>query len=265
MTTAQVEPAAVLIVEDDEAQRRTLEDLLGDEGYRPVPCRNVQDALALIVREEFAAANMGRMRQAAMAFGVVPDTIGGVEARYLALIALLDQHFERWPYLLGGRPSIGDFSLIAPFYGHLGRDPKPLSLMQSKAVHLFRWVERMNRPEPDCGEFAGDGAARATLRLYADRMARALASVINILDPDLVVLGGGLSKLVSLYDDVPGLWGAYVFSDRVDTPLVPPKHGDASGVRGAAWLWPASSHPSRYHWKRSRVSAGDCGYWFIMM
>jgi glutathione S-transferase len=59
--------------------------------------------------------------------------------------------------LMGERPSIGDFSLIAPLYGHLGRDPKPLSLMQSNAVHLFRWVERMNRPEPDCGEFVKDG------------------------------------------------------------------------------------------------------------
>ena len=69
-------------------------------------------------------------------------------------------------------------------------------------------------------------------------MARALASVINVLDPDVIVLGGGLSKLERLYASVPALWGAWVFSDRVDTKLVPPHHGDASGVRGAAWLWP---------------------------
>ncbi|MCP4004388.1 MAG: glutathione S-transferase family protein [bacterium] len=106
---------------------------------------------------EFAEQAMGRMRQAAMAFGVVPDTIKGIEARYLALMEVLDQHFADFPYLLGGRPCTGDFSLIAPLYGHLGRDPKPLSLMQSKAVHLFRWVERMNRPEPDCGEFVKEG------------------------------------------------------------------------------------------------------------
>ncbi len=72
-------------------------------------------------------------------------------------------------------------------------------------------------------------------------MARALASVINLLDPDVIVLGGGLSNLERLYSNVPRLWGPYVFSDRVETRLVPPCHGDSSGVRGAAWLWPAES------------------------
>ncbi|MCC7138541.1 MAG: ROK family protein [Planctomycetes bacterium] len=83
----------------------------------------------------------------------------------------------------------------------------------------------------------GDAAARATLDRHADRFARALATVIDVLDPDVVVLGGGLSQIASLYDEVPRRWGAYVFSDRVDTALRPPMHGDASGVRGAAWLW----------------------------
>jgi fructokinase/N-acetylglucosamine kinase len=69
-------------------------------------------------------------------------------------------------------------------------------------------------------------------------MARALAGVINVLDPDVVVLGGGLSNLERLYANVPRLWSRWVFSDRVFTRLVPPKHGDSSGVRGAAWLWP---------------------------
>ena len=73
---------------------------------------------------------------------------------------------------------------------------------------------------------------------YDDRMARALATLINILDPDVIVLGGGLSKLARFYRNVPALWRQYVFSDRVDTRLVPAQHGDASGVRGAAWLWP---------------------------
>jgi fructokinase len=85
---------------------------------------------------------------------------------------------------------------------------------------------------------AGDAAAEATLRRYEDRLARALASVVNVLDPDVVVLGGGLSNLSRLYASVPRLWGRYVFSDRVDTRLAPPLHGDSSGVRGAAWLWP---------------------------
>jgi fructokinase len=85
---------------------------------------------------------------------------------------------------------------------------------------------------------AGDANAEAALARYEDRMARALASVVNILDPDVVVLGGGLSNLSRLYSSVPRLWTRYVFSDRVDTRLVSPRHGDSSGVRGAAWLWP---------------------------
>ena len=83
----------------------------------------------------------------------------------------------------------------------------------------------------------GDAACLETLEVYADRLARGLAMVMNVLDPDAIVLGGGLSNLGRLYARVPELWPAYVFSDRVDTRLRPPKHGDSSGVRGAAWLW----------------------------
>ncbi len=84
----------------------------------------------------------------------------------------------------------------------------------------------------------GEAAPEACLRRYEDRMARALAHVINILDPNVIVLGGGMSNVKRLYANVPKLWGRYVFSDRVDTLLVPPVHGESSGVRGAAWLWP---------------------------
>lgn len=84
---------------------------------------------------------------------------------------------------------------------------------------------------------AGEPAAGEVLQDYEDRLARALASVINIIDPDVIVLGGGLSNIDRLYTNVPERWGRYVFSDRVDTPLLRAKHGDASGVRGAAWLW----------------------------
>lgn len=83
----------------------------------------------------------------------------------------------------------------------------------------------------------GDAACNATLERYEDRLARALATVINVLDPDVIVLGGGLSNIARLYRNVPQLWGNYVFSDRVDTRLLPAKYGDSSGVRGAAWLW----------------------------
>lgn len=84
---------------------------------------------------------------------------------------------------------------------------------------------------------AGEPLAESCLNKYDDRMARALASVINIIDPDVIVLGGGLSQLKRLYTNVPQLWLPYIFSDQVTTRLVPPKHGDSSGVRGAAWLW----------------------------
>ena len=84
----------------------------------------------------------------------------------------------------------------------------------------------------------GDADAIATMERYVDRMARALAGIINVLDPEVIVVGGGLSQIHCLYEQVPGCWGNYVFSDRVDTRLVQAKHGDSSGVRGAAWLWP---------------------------
>jgi fructokinase len=83
---------------------------------------------------------------------------------------------------------------------------------------------------------AGDAAARATLDRHEERLARGLAAVINLLDPDVIVLGGGLSKLDHLYTGVPRRWGAHVFSDVVRTRLAPPTHGDSSGVRGSAWL-----------------------------
>lgn len=85
---------------------------------------------------------------------------------------------------------------------------------------------------------AGDGNAMETLEIYADRLARALASVINIVDPRVVVLGGGLSNIDALYDALPDLLPKYVFSDRVETEIRRPLFGDSSGVRGAAWLWP---------------------------
>jgi fructokinase len=84
-----------------------------------------------------------------------------------------------------------------------------------------------------------DERAKATLDRYADRFARALATVINVLDPHVVVLGGGLSNIAQLYDAIPARWGRYVFGDTVASRLARAKHGDSSGVRGAAWLWPA--------------------------
>ncbi len=104
-------------------------------------------------------------------------------------------------------------------------------------------VSRGDTPSAEqivAGAAAGDSECEATLDRYEHRLARALAQVINILDPDAIVLGGGLSNIDRLYEDVPELWRAHVFSDHVATRLLKNRHGDSSGVRGAAWLWEAA-------------------------
>ncbi len=90
----------------------------------------------------------------------------------------------------------------------------------------------------ETGATSGDAACEQAMQRYEQRLARALAHMINIVDPDTIVLGGGMSNVQRLYKTVPTLWTAWVFSDRVDTLLVRNEHGDSSGVRGAAWLWP---------------------------
>ena len=119
--------------------------------------------------------------------------------------------------------------------GEWGHNPLPLP-------------RKEDLPLPDCycgrkgcieAYLSGPALARdgENLDNYEERLARALAGVINILDPDVIVLGGGISNVKRLYAAVPVLWKPYVFSDRVATKLAPPVHGDSSGVRGAAWLW----------------------------
>jgi fructokinase len=103
--------------------------------------------------------------------------------------------------------------------------------------HLAATGESLDPPEIEARAKAGDGPAEATLARYEDRLARALATVINLLDPDGIVLGGGLGNMDRLYLNVPKLWGSHVYSDFVTTPLLKPKWGDSSGVRGAALLW----------------------------
>jgi fructokinase len=104
---------------------------------------------------------------------------------------------------------------------------------------------RRSAPEIVAAAQGGERDAQAALSRYEGRMARALASVINVLDPDVIVLGGGMSNIERLYDNVPALWTPYVFAcgmglpEPVRTRLVRARHGDSSGVRGAAWLWPA--------------------------
>jgi fructokinase len=99
-------------------------------------------------------------------------------------------------------------------------------------------LAREGGPRAEEAAAAGDPRAEAALQRYEDRLARALATLINVFDPEAIVLGGGLSKLQRLYTNLPPRLPSYVFSDVCTTPIRPPKHGDASGVRGAAWLWP---------------------------
>ncbi|HEX5055450.1 MAG TPA: ROK family protein [Gammaproteobacteria bacterium] len=97
--------------------------------------------------------------------------------------------------------------------------------------------KRLQGPEIVALSERKDEVAETVLRRYEERLARALAHIINVLDPDAIVLGGGVSNMPRLYLNVPALWGGYIFSDVVNTRLLPPRYGDASGVRGAAWLW----------------------------
>jgi fructokinase len=102
--------------------------------------------------------------------------------------------------------------------------------------HLKDFGESLSPDEIVARAMTGDSACERSMQSYENRLARSLAHVINILDPDTIVLGGGMSNIERLYSNVPALWGRWVFSDRVDTRLVKHKFGDSSGVRGAAWL-----------------------------
>ncbi len=133
-------------------------------------------------REEKTEAMMNRMRHAAMIFGVTEQSQPVVEALYLQYLDALNKHFERYPYLLGWRPCIGDFGLLAPMYAHLGRDPYPARLMQQRAPAVYRWVERMNREDQDVPEFFGAGGDF----LANDEVPETLIPVLKILAEDFV-------------------------------------------------------------------------------
>ena len=207
---------------------RDLEAALG----RPVRCANDANCFAL------SEAHGGAASGARVVFGVIVGTgTGGgvvVDGRVLtgpnAVAGEWGHNPLPWPRQeeLPGPPC---------YCGHHGCIETFLS-GPALALDYRLATGRMLSPA-DIDRLAGrdDSAAEAALARYEDRMARALASVINVLDPDVIVLGGGMSNLSRLYSAVPRRWGEYVFSDRVDTRLVPPAFGDSSGVRGAAWLW----------------------------
>ena len=133
-------------------------------------------------REEKTEHMMNRMRSVAQIWGVNENTVALVESLYLEYLQALNTHLEAYPYLLGWRPCIGDFGLIAPMYAHLGRDPHPLRIMQQQAVRVYRWVERMNRPDQDVPEFFQAG----TDFLADDEVPESLRAVLRIIAEDFV-------------------------------------------------------------------------------
>lgn len=199
------------------------------------PIRLANDANCFALSEASDGAGAG----AEVVFGVIigTGTGGGVVVR---------GHVLTGPNAVAGEwghnplpwPQPGEWPGPACYCGRSGCIESFLSGPGLARDHARVTGESLSSEEVVSRASAGDAGAGATLERYEDRMARALASIINVLDPDVIVLGGGLSRIARLYTGVPRAWGRWVFSDRVDTRLVPPQHGDASGVRGAAWLWP---------------------------
>ncbi len=131
---------------------------------------------------EMAGKIAAAMRRATVSFGVNPQTSDLVEQLYTEQLAAMDRHFAAHAYLLGGRPCIGDFGLIAPMFGHLGRDPKPLSLMQANGLNVFRWGERMNRRDADLVGFDDDDESY----LDDDAIPATLIDLLAVLSQDFV-------------------------------------------------------------------------------
>ena len=200
----------------------------------PRPLRFANDANCFALSEAVDGAGAG----ARLVFGVIvgTGTGGGL---------VLDRRVWTGRHAIAGewghnplpRPAMEELPGPPCYCGRTGCIETWLSGPGLSRDHARVSGERAQPAEIVARAEKGEAAAQASLGRYEDRMARALASVINVVDPDVIVLGGGMSNAARLYENVPRLLARYVFSDRVDTPLRPPVHGDSSGVRGAAWLW----------------------------
>lgn len=205
---------------------------------REVRLANDADCMSLSEASDGAAAG------ARTVFGVILGTgVGGgvvVDGRLLsgpnAIAGEWGHNALPWP-----RPEWDEVPGPRGWDGRYGAIESWLAGPGLAADHLRVSGESLSGEQIVARAEAGDEAASATLARYEDRLARALAGVINLLDPEVIVLGGGLSRVQRLYRHVPALWDQWVFSDSVETRLVPAMHGDSSGVRGAAWLWPAKA------------------------
>jgi fructokinase len=206
---------------------------LMDALERPVRLANDANCFALSEAHDGAAAGAGSV------FGVIvgTGTGGGL---------VINGHLHEGPNLIAGEwghvpmPWLvpGDPPSVPCYCGQNGCIETYLSGPALARIHEWRCGEKISGEKIGHLSQSGHSDAAATLEVYAGLMARALAMVINICDPEVIVLGGGLSNIDSLYDRVPLLWSAYCFSDEITTTLIKARFGDSSGVRGAAWLWP---------------------------
>lgn len=180
----------------------------------------------------------GAGRDAETVFGVILGTGvgGGIVIRRQVLVGA-NAIAGEWGHNPLPRLAVADQPAPDCYCGHRGCIETYLSGPGLTADHARHTAETLDAASIECRAAAGDAACEATLRRYEDRLGRALAGVINILDPQVIVLGGGLSNMQRLYRHLPACCAPYVFSDAVDTRFLPPVHGDSSGVRGAAWLW----------------------------
>ena len=211
-----------------ELLQRDLEKRLARE------VRLANDANCFALSEAVDGAGKG----AHVVFGVILGTgVGGgivVDGRVLRGANAVAGEWGHNPLPL---PTASDHPLPLCYCGRRGCIETYLSGPGLAADHGAASGERLEAVRIVQRARDGDPACLAALGRYEERLARALAGVINIVDPDVIVLGGGLSNIQRLYSNVPSLWGAHVFSDEVRTRLLPAVHGDSSGVRGAAWLW----------------------------
>lgn len=199
---------------------------------RPVRLANDADCFALSEAVDGAAAG------AETVFGVILGTgVGGGAVVRGRLLAGPNAIAGEWGHSPLPWPSDEERPGALCFCGKRGCVETFLSGPALTRQHAEATGEALAPEEVARRAAAGDRPAEASLSRYEDRLARALATVINLIDPHVIVMGGGLSRIERLYRNVPGLWGTHVFSDTVVTRLVPPRHGDSSGVRGAAWLW----------------------------
>ncbi len=183
-------------------------------------------------------ATDGAGRGAEIVFGVILGT--GVGAGIVVRGHLLkgaNAIAGEWGHNPLPLPAATDLPLPACYCGRHGCIETYLCGLALTRDHARQTGETLDPTQIDARASAGDPAGEATLRRYEARLGRALAGVINLLDPQVIVLGGGLSNLRRLYANLPACCGPHVFSDVFDTRILPPAHGDSSGARGAAWLW----------------------------